>query len=257
MGDFLGDVTGVVSYAFGKYQVLPLTAFKQVTAASSEFPALTLTSDGSCLGITVGSYNAENLAPTSKHMPSVVEQIVNKLHTPDIIFMQEIQDNSGPKDDGTTAADVTLSTLVDGIYAASGLNYSFVDVAPENNQDGGQPGGNIRPAYLYRPDVVELHKPSPGRSNDANEVVQGPALKFNPGRIGQADPSFASTRKPLVAMWMPLKGTKKPFFTVNVHFTSKGGSTGLQGDQRPPVNGGVEKRIAQMELTAVSFFPLF
>jgi predicted extracellular nuclease len=39
------------------------------------------------------------------------------------------------------------------------------------------------------------------------------------------------------------------FFTVNNHWTSKGGSSSLQGDARPPVNGGVDRRMRQAEVT--------
>ena len=36
---------------------------------------------------------------------------------------------------------------------------------------------------------------------------------------------------------------------MNVHFGSKGGSSSLHGDARPPVNGGVDDRLAQSQLT--------
>lgn len=49
---------------------------------------------------------------------------------------------------------------------------------------------------------------------------------------------------------------KNKFFTVNVHFGSKGGGSPIQGDARPPVNGGVYDRLAQANLTAVSYTPL-
>jgi predicted extracellular nuclease len=213
---------------------------------------VSFTSTGDCRGLTVADYNAENLAPNSTHLPSVVDQIINKLRTPDLIFLQEVQDNSGPTNDGVTSANMTLSALTRGLEQKSGVKYDFVEVAPVDGQDGGEPGGNIRCAYLYRPDAVELYRPNPGGSNDENQVIDGPAVKYNPGRIGQSDANFEATRKPLVAMWKPVKGPNKPFFTINVHFSSKGGSTGLHGDARPPVNKGVEKRTGQMELTAVS-----
>lgn len=252
MGDYLGDVTGVVYYSFGTYRILPLTALKPTGSVPSEYPATSITGTGDCHGFTVADYNAENLAPDSPHMNSVIDQIVHKLRLPDLVFLQEVQDNSGPTNDGVVSANVTLSTLTQGIKKLSGVTYNFTDVDPVDGQDGGQPGGNIRCAYLYRPDTVELYKVNPGSSNDANEVLDGPELKFNPGRIGQTDDNFEATRKPLIAMWTTVKQPKKEFFTVNVHFSSKGGSTGLHGDPRPPVNKGIEKRTGQMELTAVS-----
>lgn len=252
LGDYLGDVTGVVYNAFGFYRVLPLTAAKVAKPSKPDHPAVSFTSKGSCKGISVADYNTENLHPGSEHLQSVVTQIVEKLRTPDLIFLQEVQDNSGPTNDGVTSGNLTLAALADGIEDASGILYDFVEIAPINNQDGGQAGGNIRTAYLYRPDVVELVKPNIGAADATNEVLDGPSLKYNPGRIDPSNSAWDNSRKPLVAMWKPVKGTEKPFFTVNVHFGSKGGSTSLHGDSRTPVNKGVEKRLEQSLVTAVS-----
>lgn len=250
LGDFLGDVTGVVSYAFGFYRILPLTAVSPALNSTSEFGPVAFNSTGNCRGITVASYNAENLAPNSKHLPRVVDQIVNKLRLPDLIFLQEVQDNSGPTNDGVTSASVTLSTLASAIEGASGIPYNFTEVEPVDNKDGGQPGGNIRQAYLFRPDNIEMYKPNQGGSLDENEVLDGPLLKYNPGRIDPTNSAYDNSRKPLAAQWKPKRGGKV-FFTVNVHMGSKGGSSTLHGDQRPPVNKGVEKRTNQNEAAAV------
>ncbi|XWW98193.1 hypothetical protein V2A60_006190 [Cordyceps javanica] len=249
LGDYLGDVTGVVYNAFGFYRLLPLTAVSVGVPASSEFPPIAFNSTGNCKGITVASYNAENLAPNSTHLPRVVDQIVHKLRLPDLIFLQEVQDNSGPTNDGVTSASLTLSTLTDALLEESGVGYNFTEVDPVNNQDGGQPGGNIRQVYLYRADVLALHQPNQGGSTDANEVLDGPTLKYNPGRIDPSNPAYANSRKPLAAQWKTIKGGK-PFFTVNVHMGSKGGSSTLHGDQRPPLNNGVDKRTSQNEAAA-------
>jgi hypothetical protein len=65
-------------------------------------PPTTLTSTGRCMGLTVGAYNVENMAPTSSHIPDVAEHIVNHLKVPDLLFLQEVQDDTGPTDDGST-----------------------------------------------------------------------------------------------------------------------------------------------------------
>ncbi|KAK2061505.1 endonuclease/Exonuclease/phosphatase [Colletotrichum caudatum] len=250
MGDELTEITGVVTYAFGFYRILPLTAITVAKNSTKDAPATSLFSSGDCTGITVGDYNVENLSPSSAHLPSVAAHIVDYMKTPDLIFVQEIQDNSGPTDNGVVSSNVTLSTLAAEIESRSGVVYDFAVVDPVNDQDGGQPGGNIRVAYLYKPDVLELWKPSPGGSLDANEVLPGPELKYNPGRIAPASSVWDASRKPLVAAWRAVKGTQsKTFFTVNVHFASKGGSSSLHGDLRPPVNGVVNARIEQAELT--------
>ena len=88
--------------------------------------------------------------PRSYHIPKIASHIVQHLHTPDIVFVQEIQDDSGPRNDGVVSANRTLSTLVNAIKRASGgVEYDFVNIEPEDNKDGGQPGGNIRVAYLF------------------------------------------------------------------------------------------------------------
>ncbi len=107
-------------------------------------------------------------------------------------------------------------------------------------------------SYLYNPDVVRLRNPNPGSATDRNEVLPGPELKFNPGRIEpQNTEAWSSSRKPIVAAFETLDG-ENVFYTVNVHFASKGGSSSLHGDARPPVNGDVDVRQLQAELTAVS-----
>lgn len=149
-----------------------------------------------------------------------------------------------------TSANKTLSTLTTDIITKGGINYSFIDIDPTDGEDGGEPGGNIRNAYLYDPTVIQLHNPNPGSSTDANNVLSGPELKYNPGLIDPDNSAWESSRKPLAAAWEMVDGVDV-FFTVNVHLTSKGGGSSLEGDARPPVNGGVEKRISQAEAIAV------
>ncbi|KAK3381080.1 Endonuclease/exonuclease/phosphatase-like protein [Podospora didyma] len=248
MGDLLEDITGIVQNTFGFYTILPLTALKVTTPASSAAPATTLQSLGNCKGITVGDYNVENMAPTSSHVPKAAAHIVNFLKTPDLMFIQEIQDNSGATDNGIVDANATLTALVTAIKNLSGIVYEYADIDPVSNQDGGAPGGNIRVAYLYRPEVLSLYNVNPGSSTEGTQVLDGPALSLNPGRVEPGSTAWSATRKPLAAQWKA-KGGKKPFFTVNVHFSSKGGGTSLHGDVRPPINGVVDRRIEQANVT--------
>ncbi|KAI0908538.1 DNase I-like protein [Ustulina deusta] len=265
LGDELEDITGVVTQAFGFYQIQPLT---KLTVISSREPAVsgatTLTSDGTCSGITVGGYNIENFSPKdAAHVTAVASHIVNYMKTPDLLMLQEVQDNNGETNDGTVDSGLTLSTLADAIATLSNgsVAYNFTYVNPINGTNGGAPGGNIRNAYLYRPEILQLQGGSDaviGDSVAANEVLPGPTLKYNPGLIDPTNAAWLSSRKPLVAAWELVgsgvqtgkgKGKAKTLFTVNVHFTSKGGSSSLHGDARPPVNGGVAQRIAQGNVT--------
>lgn len=89
------------------------------------------------------------MGPKSDHLPAVAGHIAKYLASPDIMFLQEIQDNSGETDDGIADADVTLGNLVSSIASSGGVAYNWTQISPVNDQDGGVPGGNIRPAYLY------------------------------------------------------------------------------------------------------------
>ncbi|KAI0154204.1 DNase I-like protein [Xylariaceae sp. FL1272] len=258
VGDLLEDITGVLTYAYGFYQIQPLTKLTVKSSLEPTSPGPTkLVSAGTCSGITVAGYNIENFYPGStKHVAAVAASIVNYMKTPDLIALQEIQDNNGETDDGTVDSGVTLSTLAAAIAELpGGVTYNYTYINPIDNENGGAPGGNIRNAYLYRPDVLQLKGGSEaiiGDSVTANQVVAGPALKYNPGLIDPTNEAWADSRKPLAAAWELVgNGSKKgqTLFTVNVHFTSKGGSTSLHGDARPPINGGVEQRIAQATVT--------
>ncbi|KAI1274460.1 DNase I-like protein [Xylaria sp. FL0933] len=263
LGDELEDITGVVTQEFGFYQIQPLT---KLTVISSREPVISgatkLTSDGKCSGITVGGYNIENFSPgDTAHVTAVASHIVNYLKTPDLLMLQEIQDNNGETDDGTVDSGLTLSTLADAVTTVSNgsVVYNFTYINPVDGTNGGAPGGNIRNAYLYRPEILQLQGGNDavmGDSVAANEVLAGPKLKYNPGLIDPTNDAWLDSRKPLVAAWELVnpaarkgKGKGKTLFTINVHFTSKGGSSSLHGDARPPVNGGVEQRIAQANAT--------
>ncbi|KAI0809472.1 DNase I-like protein [Xylaria sp. FL0064] len=263
LGDELEDITGVVTQEFGFYQIQPL---RKLTVISSLEPTISgatkLTSDGTYLGITVGGYNIENFSPgDTAHVTAVASHIVNYLKTPDLLMLQEIQDNNGETDDGTVDSGLTLSTLADAVTTLSNgsVVYNFTYINPVDGTNGGAPGGNIRNAYLYRPEILQLQGGSDAVMGDlvtANEVLEGPKLKYNPGLIDPTNDAWLDSRKPLVAVWELVssaakkgKGKGKTLFTINVHFTSKGGSSSLHGDARPPVNGGVEQRTAQGNTT--------
>lgn len=250
VGDKLDDITGVVHQAFGAYCVLPLTSLTIETPITPDLPnPVSFESDGTCQGLTLGDYNIENFSPSSTGIQGRAEHIVNFLKTPDVVFLQEIQDNDGPTNDGVVSANTTLDDLVSAISSISSVDYSYIDINPVNDQDGGQPGGNIRVAYLFNPKVVDLVNPNPGGSTDATEVLPGPSLSFNPGRVSPSSSAWKDSRKPLAAHWRVLNGNST-FFTVNVHLTAKLGSSGIEGDARPPVNGGVDQRISQANVTA-------
>ncbi|KAL5611722.1 uncharacterized protein BROUX77_001878 [Berkeleyomyces rouxiae] len=254
MGDELADITGIVTYKFGFYTILPVEPIQVIKRATSDYPPTSLVSTGDCSGITVTSYNTHNLHPTAPHMAKVVRHIVDHLKTPDILLLQEIQDSIDTDNRQFGGADDVMRVLSNNIKRLSDVKYSWALVQPKYNKEGGRPGSNIRQAYLYRPDVVKLVNPTYDDSLSGTQVYMTPdyelALSLNPGRIDPFHPAWYNSRKPLVAMWYPVRGAGKPFFTINVHLTSKGGSTSIQGDIRPPINYGVQKRAEQLAVIA-------
>jgi len=245
-GATLGDVTGVVSYDFGNYQIIPTEDFR-ANVVDSTLQAEVTTIAGTADRLTVASYNVLNLDPNdspsetqadadiaSGRFDAIAQKIVSNLGTPDIVGLQEIQDNSGGTDNGITAADVTLQTLVDAIVTAGGPQYEFIDnTFIGNNVSGGQPGANIRTAFLYNPERVD--------------VIEGSIRPVGSQAPGQA---FNGARLPLAA---DFTFNGETVTVVNNHFSSKGGSAPIVGQEQPfeerqeevAVNGSLDERQAQ------------
>src|SRR4029077_7237567 len=95
----------------------------------------------------------ENLAgnePDAKYN-TLAGMIVNNLAAPDIVSRGEVQDNNGATNGAVVDANVTLDRLVAAISAAGGPAYSYRQINPVDDQDGGQPGGNTRGGFLFPP----------------------------------------------------------------------------------------------------------
>jgi len=242
VGAQLGDVTGVVGYNFGNFEVNVTEAF---TPIASTLQAETTSLTPSTNDLTIVSYNVLNLDPNDNdgdadiangRFTTIAQHIVNNLGGPDIIGLQEIQDNDGSVNSSITAADLTLQRLIDEIAAISGITYAFID-NPFIGDDtsGGQPGGNIRTAFLYNPDRVSL---VPNSVQTIGSQATGGA--------------FFDTRLPLVATF---EFNGQEVTVVNNHFSSKGGSSPLFGatqpaadlQENPSVNGSLDQRRAQAE----------
>jgi predicted extracellular nuclease len=253
-GDSLGDVTGIVSYdSRSNYEVIATQAFT-VTSGGLQKEAATSLAAGDADHLTVATYNAENLDANDPvgRFTTIAAELVNKLKSPDIVALQEIQDDNGATNNGETLSEMTLQKLVAAIELAGGPKYSYTYVAPENNEDGGQPGGNIRQVFLYNADRVQLADPVPtiGDYNDANAVVNAGGtvdLAYTVGRLDPTNAAFEDSRKPLAAEFV---FNAEKVILVNNHFNSKGGDDPLYGLNQPPVQITQEQRIAQAEVVA-------
>lgn len=243
-GDKLnGDVTGVVTYGFGIYKVQTrMNQLPPIVDGGLKPEQTTIIPDPNKL--LVASYNIENFSANPAKTPDskvkrLAQSIVNDLKKPDIITVLELQDNDGPVDSGDADASKSAARLIDAIKAESGIEYACVNINPNYNEDGGQPGANIRVAYFYRPDRVQLKASKIGTANDANAWKDG-HLTLNPGRIDPKNPLFAWTRKSLAAEFT-FNG--KDLVVVANHLNSKRGDDSLYGQKQPVVLKSEKKRL--------------
>ena len=251
VGDhYSAPIVGVMDYNFGN-------PFLNVTTtglmAIHDGVMRETTADVTPGELAVSTFNFENLAftnPQSK-FDSLASLVVNNLRSPDVLAGEEVQDNNGATDNGTVDATQTLQRLVDAIVAAGGPTYTWRQIDPVNDQDGGEPGGNIRQVIMFRTDrgISFVDRPG-GGSTTPNAVVgtgAGTQLQYSPGRIAPADSAWSSSRKPLAAE-LAYQGHKL-FLVVN-HFNSKGGDDPLRGRFQPPVQVSAAQRHQQATLVA-------
>ncbi|MBQ0890878.1 endonuclease/exonuclease/phosphatase family protein [Streptomyces sp. RM72] len=202
--------------------------------------------------LAVATYNVENLDPSDDTFTAHAETIVHHLKSPDIVSLEEIQDNNGATDDGTVAADATVGKLIDAVVAAGGPRYEWRGVDPVDKADGGEPGGNIRQAFLFNPERVSFTDRAGGDATTATGVreVRGKAaLTLSPGRVDPANPAWENSRKPLAGEFV-FRG--RTVFVIANHFNSKGGDQGLTAQYQPPSRSSETQRHAQA--TAVNTF---
>ncbi|MDZ7991156.1 MAG: endonuclease [Nostoc sp. EfeVER01] len=196
---------------------------------------------GSPTQLTITTFNVENLDPKKENVSKVdggsarnvdddvkngkfaalANQIVTNLEAPDIIALQEVQDNDGAELSSVVDATLTANTLISSIQSVGGPAYKYREIPPQNGLDGGQPGGNIRVGFLFNPQRVKLQKLE--RFAD--------------------DPAFLKSRKPLVGEFT---FNDIPITLINNHFASKSGGAASDPkriQQATIVNKFVENRL--------------
>ncbi|MDY6873505.1 MAG: endonuclease/exonuclease/phosphatase family protein [Chloroflexota bacterium] len=244
-----GPIIGVMDYTYGNFKLQPTESVSFIDGDLTPEGPLAAPADGQ---IRVVNYNVLNLSAQDKNRAAVLaEQIVDLMTSPDIIGLQEIQDNDGSISSETVSADETYHMLIDAIAAQGGPAYGFVNIDPERDQDGGVPGGNIRVGFLYRLDrgISLAEAPNgPGDAVTATDVlnIEGElTLSVNPGRIDPTNVAFADSRKPMIVTFL-IDDT--PLYIINNHFNSKGGDSGLFGEYQPPVLESEVQRLLQAEV---------
>ena len=248
VGDhFTGPAVGVLDYNFGNFEILitsPMTAVPSGLAREATTAAGTDE-------LAVATFNVENLDPSDSaaKFDELADLIVNNLQSPDIIGVEEVQDNNGATNDSVVNADITFGTLIAAIQSAGGPTYDFRQINPVDDQDGGEPGGNIRVGFLFRTDrgLAFVDRPGGGSTTSTTIVNNGgvPQLSSSPGRLDPTNSAFNNSRKPLAGEFTYNGAT---LFVVVNHFNSKGGDNPLFGHFQPPVLNSEVQRLQQAQI---------
>jgi predicted extracellular nuclease len=225
MGDKLGDVTGVISYFGGNYELIA-TSIENITSTATVSRDVT-TLKGDASHFAFAEYNVENLSPLDPQakFSQLGTDIAVNLGSPDVVALEEVQDSDGPGSGSNLSGQATAQKLIDAIVAAGGPRYTYVEVAPTApNATGGQANGNIRNGFLYNADRVDYVADSAVLVADTNPAN------------GDA---FRNSRMPLAAQF---EFNGQVVTTVAVHNYSRLGSEPLFGSDQPPVNSGDQVR---------------
>lgn len=234
VGDTFSSIEGYVAYDRGLYELRLVNANGAAPKQWDVEPVGAAPADDV---LTIAGYNVENLDPLIERVgrtpvddpdddagkfTSIADHVVRLLGSPDVLALQEVQDNDGGEYSDVVAADKTLGMLIEAIVTAGGPRYESLSIDPQDDTSGGQPGGNIRVAYLFNPTRVTA---------DATGLEQIEA------------PAFGRSRLPLVARF---QFDAREVVMVNVHLSSKIASGSAYGIVQPPIDPSEPARIGQV-----------
>ncbi len=189
--------------------------------------------------LTYATWNVENLSGDKRErIKKIAEAIQTNLLCPDIVTLPEIQDNNGVKFEGGSAANETLASIIAAINCP-GTAYQPINIDPVPNQDGGEPGGNIRVAMIYNAKRVQFTPWGTSAPLSETFLLPNGRLNQNPGRLHPNDPAFRRSRKPLVAEFT-FRGSR--IVTIGNHLNSKLGDASLWQAEQPAEMGSERQR---------------
>lgn len=159
---------------------------------------------------------------------SLAKAVVEQANIPDIVALQEIQDNDGAEMSMVVDASETYKGLVRAIKEFCDVEYHWVDIPPEVGADGGQPGGSIRNGYLYNPGRVEY-------------------VKGSERLIGSDETAFEGSRKGLVVHFRE-RASACELVCINVHLASKRHQHSIFAPEQPGVDAKLPIRVEQASI---------
>lgn len=239
----LEPVTGPLNYRANAFQIVARSAVKFKDAKVPYSQASFETREHATTILTLNGFNLDahledlSLVDSDRDVDDDVrygrfellaKAIVRQARSPDIIALQEIQDNDGAEMTDVVDATDTYKQLAKDILFLGGPKYAWADIPPANGEDGGQPGGNIRNGFLYNPTYV---------------AIEAGSLR----RLGEKTEEFEGSRKPLMARFKVL--SSGAFLdVVNVHLASKRHQKSIFSPEQPGVDAREPVRVAQAQL---------
>ncbi|PIE83045.1 MAG: hypothetical protein CSA09_03890 [Candidatus Contendobacter odensis] len=180
--------------------------------------------------LTIATFNLCNLGVDASpaRLARLARIIVHEMALPEILAVQEITAEAPILHNGQVPATATYQALIAAIMDAGGAQYTFREIPPLVNQDGGMAGANIRVGLLFNPAHVKFPDRGNAGSQDNIDIAVNNGrinLTLNPGRIYPIHPAFAGDpchhwtpcRKMLAAEFEV--GTQQ-LFVINCHFKS-------------------------------------
>ncbi len=247
VGDnFPGRSTGILDYSAGRFRFV-VSSLPPVVGDSPPREDARVAATGQ---LAVATFDLDALDPSDPpaKFQGLALQIVDRLRSPDLIAVQEVEDNSGPQDDGTVAADQTVAQLVGAISAAGGPAYGWRSIDPADDADGGPRGANIRAGFLYRTDRGLAFTDRGAATATAPEAVAADGtLTLSPGRISPADPAWADVRKPLAGEFT---WHGRRLVVIADHWNSMSGDDPLYGLYQPPRQQSEGQRVLEARSVA-------
>ena len=140
--------------------------------------------------------NVENLSATDPRgkFARLARIVARNLRGPDILAVEEMQDDDGAPAEGDAGAGRTFKRLVAAIRAAGGPRYRFRQIDPRPGADGGEPGGNIRVGFLFRTDrglrFVDRGRGGATTPTREDRRRRGAQLTLSPGRVQPRNAAF-------------------------------------------------------------------
>ena len=247
VGDTLTcDITGPLHFRADSWQVAVNQSFK-IKSNSISITETTLTPSGNTISVlTLNCFNLDRHIEREHKVKeprmdvdddwgegrfvSLAKAIIEQAKLPDVIALQEIQDNDGAEITGNVDASHTYRLLISVIKNLADVRYAWADIPPEAGADGGQPGGNIRNGFLYNPARVTLDQKS----------LQ---------RLGENAPSYKDSRKPLIATFIE-NDSQQALTVINVHLASKREQNSIFSPVAPGFDARESVRVEQAKLIA-------